>query len=82
MAWIAIIDIMIETYRNLTTGATAEDPISLHSLTYWLVSYVDDNTLVMSFPNTKLTRRDILEKMTNNLGIWQRLLQLTPFKFR
>ena len=77
MAWIAIIDVMIEAYRKMATGATAEDPINLYSLTYWLVSYVDDNTLVMSFPNTEMTGLEILEKMTGNLRTWQRLLQLT-----
>ena len=77
MAWIAIIDVMIETYRKMATGARAEDPINLHSLTYWLVSYVDDNTLVMSFPKSKMTGLEILEKMTKNLRTWQRLLQVT-----
>ena len=52
------------------------DICALFSLTYWIVSYVDDNTLVQTFGGDNDTSR-MITSMTNNLKNWQRLLQLT-----
>ena len=76
MAWISVINIMIEAYRTLCKGARASDICALYSLTYWIVSYVDDNTLVQTFDDEKETKV-MIKNMTNNLRSWQRLLQLT-----
>ena len=76
MAWISVINIMIEVYRKLCKGAQALDICALYSLTYWIVSYVDDNTLVQTFDNNDDTKK-MIKNMTSNLKSWQRLLQLT-----
>jgi hypothetical protein len=76
LSWIAVIDIMLEAYRKLRPGAEALDPVKLYSLCYWLISYVDDNTIVVGFKDNTSQRR-ILDTIKGNLGSWRRLLQLT-----
>ena len=76
MGWITIIAVMVEAYRNLCEGAEAVDVLDLYTLMYWIVSYVDDNTLVTTFADND-SKTGILRKMTGNLQSWQRLLQLT-----
>ena len=76
MAWISVINIMIMVYRKLCEGAKATDLCSLYSLTYWIVSYVDDNTLVQTFEKGS-GLPEMIKTMTRNLKSWQRLLQLT-----
>ena len=76
MAWIAVIDIMLEAYRKLCPGALSEDPLMLYTICYWLISYVDDNTIVIGF-NDNTTQTEILNTLEKNLGSWRRLLQLT-----
>ena len=76
MAWISVINIMIETYRKLRKGATITDILNIKDLMSWIVSYVDDNTLVQTFGEESDTGK-MIKDMTINLGSWQRLLQLT-----
>ena len=76
IAWIAVIDIMLEAYRKLCPGALAVDPFLLYTICYWLISYVDDNTIVIGFQDGT-TRKDILDTLTSNLRSWRNLLQLT-----
>ena len=76
LSWIAVIDIMLEAYRKLRPGAEAVDPLQLYTICYWLISYVDDNTIVSGF-NDGTTQSTILNTMRGNLGSWRRLLQLT-----
>ena len=76
LSWIAVIDIMLEAYRKLRPGAEALDPLKLYSLCYWLISYVDDNTIVVGF-NDETSQTEILSTIKKNLGSWRRLLQLT-----
>ena len=49
LAWLAIIDVMLEAYRKLRPGAPVIDPLMLYSMCYWMISYVDDNTIVTGF---------------------------------
>ena len=76
LSWIAVIDIMLEAYRKICPGATARDPMMLYTLCYWLISYVDDNTIVVGFED-KTTRLEILTTLQNNLKSWRNLLRLT-----
>ena len=76
MAWITIIAIMVEAYRKLCSGAEATDVTNIYTMMYWIISYVDDNTLVTNFRNNE-TNEEIIRKMTGNLRSWQRLLQIT-----
>ena len=76
LAWIAVIDVMLEAYRTLCPGAMALDPLQLYTICYWMISYVDDNTIVVSFKEDE-EQKTILETVSNNLASWRRLLQLT-----
>jgi ribonuclease HI len=76
LSWIAVIDIMLEAYRKLRPGAEALDPLQLYSICYWMISYVDDNTIVMGFQE-ETSQNTILTTIRENLGSWRRLLQLT-----
>jgi hypothetical protein len=76
LVWIAIIDIMLEAYRKLCPGALAQDPMMLYTICYWLISYVDDNTIVVG--SEDLTHStDILQTLKYNLRTWRNLLRLT-----
>ena len=55
-----MIDVMLEAYRKLNKGVEAIDPLQLYSIFYWLISYVDDNTIVVSFGEAK-TKDNILK---------------------
>ena len=55
MAWIAVINIMIEAYRKLRKGAIMSDVCDISPLLNWIVSYVNDNTLVQTFDNEQDT---------------------------
>ena len=76
LSWIAVIDVMLEAYRSLCPGAMALDPLQLYTICYWMISYVDDNTIVTSFKQDEL-QQDILMTVRKNLASWRRLLQLT-----
>ena len=76
LSWIAIIIVMLEAYREICPGAEAKDPMMLYTLCYWLISYVDDNTIVVGFEDGD-TQEKILKTIQSNLRSWRRLLQLT-----
>ena len=76
LSWIAVIDIMLEAYRKLCPGAVAKDPMMLYTICYWLISYVDDNTIVVGFKGDT-TKDVIISTLKSNLRSWRRLLQLT-----
>jgi hypothetical protein len=76
MAWIAVINVMIEAYRMIRQGAEMSNIQDIAPLINWIVSYVDDNTLVQTFSDEKETCA-MITRMSENLGSWQRLLQLT-----
>ena len=59
MAWISVINVMIEVYRKLRKGATMSDVCNIEPLINWIVSYVDDNTLVQTFEDEQDTGKMI-----------------------
>ena len=81
LAWIAVIDVMLEAYRKLNKGVEAIDPLQLYSIFYWLISYVDGNTIVVSFGEAE-TKDKILKTIQSSLGSWRRILQLTGGGYR
>ena len=76
MAWISVILVMLLAYRDLCQGVVMKDCLGLIYYTLHVISYVDDNTLLRSFP-LGTTLNDALERMTENFGTWHRLLQVT-----
>jgi hypothetical protein len=62
IGWLAILLVMIQTYSKYTSGITLADPLGIYSLILFLISYVDDNTLVQTF-DSNTTMPSILEQL-------------------
>ena len=76
VGWLSIIIVIIEAYKQLATHASLHDPMGRLTFTLYVLSYVDDNSLLMSLNKTQ-TIEDILELVKRNLDTWKTLLQLT-----
>ena len=76
IAWITVIIIMLMTYRRLNEGAKLNDCLGWYALTLWVISYVDDNTIVRIFPQ-EMTPEMIFAQLTQHLESWRKILQIT-----
>ena len=74
--WMAILLILLDAYRKTQKGAIIVDYVLDLAIPLWIISYVDDNSIVRHFSNNA-TVSDMLEGMKSNLKEWQKLLQLT-----
>ena len=74
--WLMVSVIMIEALRKLCTGATMEHVLGWYTYTLWLVSYVDDNTLLKTF-SLGATPELVFSDMRKMMKHWHRLLQIT-----
>ena len=52
------------------------NPISKEAIKYWILSYVDDNTIVKTF-KSNTTIEEILQSMKKSLLEWNELLKIT-----
>ena len=76
LIWLTVSIVMIEAFRTLCNGADMTDPLGWFTYLMWVVSYVDDNTLVRSFPPTA-THTEIFQGIQENIQTWRKLLQIT-----
>ena len=74
--WTAVLLIMLEAYKKVCQGTVMYDVTKALKVIYWIISYVDDNTIVRSFPSDTTTY-EILFIMRNCLRQWHSLLLLT-----
>ena len=74
--WMAVIMAMMMAYKTTQSGADMYDPVTKERTTFWLTSYVDDNTLVKYF-HRKSSLEEILDSMTKSLNEWLNLLRIT-----
>ena len=74
--WLTVLLIMIKAYSSFETGAVVSDALGLYTLTVFVLSYVDDNSLVRSF-TSRTTTEKIIQGLTNSIMRWRRLLQIT-----
>ena len=74
--WLAILLVMLLVYRKFHKGVEIIDRITLTILVFWILSYVDDNTIIQSFHN-EATLEVIIDEMRKCIMTWNRLLQLT-----
>jgi hypothetical protein len=49
VSWLTVLLVMIQTYSKYTSGITLADPLGMYLLALFIISYVDDNTLVQRF---------------------------------
>lgn len=74
--WLAVLLIMIEAYKKMNTGTEITDRITLVKIIIWILSYVDDNSLLKSFEYEE-SMYNILRQMKKCLLNWNTLLQYT-----
>ena len=49
--WLAVLLVMIDTFKQFSAGAQIVDPMGVHGFIMALLSYVDDNILLQSLPS-------------------------------
>jgi hypothetical protein len=76
VGWLSIILVMIEAYKQLATHASLHDPMGRLTFSLYILSYVDDNSLLMSLEK-EMTINSITNLVKRNLDTWKTLLQLT-----
>ena len=76
VGWLSILIVLLDAYHSLATSATLTDPIGLLSFSIYVLSYVDDNSLITSLPTT-MPMHKIVELVQKNFEHWKHLLQIT-----
>jgi hypothetical protein len=76
VGWLAVLLVMISTYSRFVTGTTMIDPRGTTQLILFIISYVDDNTLVQQFYNTQ-TMVSILSGLRKCIMHWHNTLKIT-----
>ena len=74
--WLSVMLPMLDTYKSHAEGAAIQDPLELIALTLWVLSYVDDNTLVRTFSHS-IHHTTLWELASQEFGSWHRTLQIT-----
>ncbi len=76
VGWLAVLLVMISTYRTFVSGITMNDPRGISRLVLLIISYVDDNTLVQQFYHTQ-TMSSILIGLKKCIMHWHNILKIT-----
>jgi hypothetical protein len=76
VGWLSVILVILEAYKQLATHASLQDPMGRLTFALYVLSYVDDNSLMMSL-HSHMTVQDITKLVKKNLDTWKTLLQLT-----
>ena len=74
--WLSVMLPMLDTYKAHAEGATIQDPLEYLALMLWVLSYVDDNTLVQSFCHN-VQARTLWSTASKEFGSWHHTLQIT-----
>ena len=64
--WMALLFILIEAYKMTNEGIITTNCATLQEIKYWIVSYIDDNTIVKSF-HQQDTIQQILQSLRESL---------------
>lgn len=78
VGWLAIFLVMILTYSTFVSGIKMIDPRGTTQLLLYIISYVDDITLVQQFYNTQMMQA-ILHGLRNCIMRWHKILWITGF---
>jgi hypothetical protein len=76
VGWLAVLIVMIHTYSKFASGVPMTDPMGIYTLTLFLISYVDDNTLVQRYRQDQ-TMESILSHLQYCLKRWHNILRIT-----
>ena len=74
--WMALLMIMLRAYKMTQKGAEMQDSVTGEKITFWLTSYVDDNTIVRFFKQEE-SIQTMLSVMSKCLDEWLKILQIT-----
>ena len=74
--WLAVLLIMIKVYKRSNSGVKIKNMVTKLIVEYFILSYVDDNTVVKTF-DWDASTEEILASMKKSLLDWNRLLQIT-----
>jgi hypothetical protein len=74
--WQSHNDPMILTFQDLCTGCTMLTPDQQEQLYQWMVSFVDDNKILMNFsPDTSIVK--VYDAMKKGVSTWKEILNIT-----
>ena len=76
VGWLSILIVLLDAYHTLATSATIIDPIGVLSFSIYVLSYVDDNSLITSLATT-MSMHEIVQLVQKNFEHWKHLLQIT-----
>ena len=74
--WMVVLMIMLAGYKETNKGTEMRDPVTGNKIMSWIISYIDDNSIVRHFRDSA-TLTEIISEMTNSIQEWQKLLQIT-----
>ena len=74
--WLTVLLVMIDTFKQFSTGAQIVDPMGVHGFTMALLSYVDDNSLLKSLPSD-MPANQVFEQISKEMLQWKRILRVT-----
>ena len=58
--WLAVILMMLQAYKKTNQGIDIKNPLTAEIIKYWIISYVDDNTIIKHFDNGVQLKRCLL----------------------
>lgn len=74
--WLAIVLMMLQVYKKSQEGIDIINRVTETIVKYWIISYVDDTTIVRGFKNNA-TENEMLKELKEHLLEWNKLLTLT-----
>ena len=69
-------ELMHSVYQKLIRGCRIMNPQESIDFVQWLLSFVDDNKMLMSFEQ-KQTHQEIMDLCSTSLQLWEKLLNIT-----
>jgi hypothetical protein len=76
VGWLAVLIVMIHMYSKFASGVPMTDPMGIYTLTLFLISYVDDNTLVQQYRQDQ-SMESILSHLQYCLQRWHNIIRIT-----
>ena len=76
ISWHAHMEPLIQAYAKDNRGFSFQDSAHLISFLQWVVGYVDDNSLILTFRDGE-SITEVLRAAHQALSSWQKLLQIT-----
>ena len=76
ICWHSHMEPLLEAYTKDNPGFSFQDPTQVHKFIQWIVGYVDDNSINITFKDGQ-SPQEALHMAQQALTSWRKLLQLT-----